>query len=342
MMDSHGVAVRTITYEVPQEAGGPTLKVVANCYTDANSNERGLTLVLAHATGTHKEHWEPMIQHLFKLQGNRDANASSVIRAIWAIDYPNHGDSVLLNENALKEREKSISVSDYAEALVVLVKSEHLEGHRVVLVGHSAGASACMYSTKLFPKDKIPYYAIIVVEPAMIDRAIFEANIKDRQRQIGFVTKAIAAQPSVWESRKAAYDWLVKRSPWKTWDKRIVELYVEHGLRELSDGRAALKCERSEEIKGFTDFENTFQALDQIQAVCKQVPIHIVFGAVNDLVPRYSQESVIDKTKGRYVASIRTIPKAGHMVVQQQPDELANQLFSLLEDVLRDRKLSKL
>ena len=57
-----------------------------------------LTLVLAHGTGYHKEHWEPTLEHIFEYAA-RDGRVK--IRDAWAIDCPNHGDAAVLNERTL-------------------------------------------------------------------------------------------------------------------------------------------------------------------------------------------------------------------------------------------------
>ncbi|KZT67780.1 hypothetical protein DAEQUDRAFT_380684 [Daedalea quercina L-15889] len=57
---------------------------------------RGITLVLAHANGYHKEIWEPTILHLIHAQ---EAASSPVkIDEIWSWEPWNHGDAYLINE----------------------------------------------------------------------------------------------------------------------------------------------------------------------------------------------------------------------------------------------------
>ena len=57
-----------------------------------------LTLVLAHGTGYHKEHWEPTLEHILE-HAAHDVRVK--IRDAWAIDCPNHGDAAVLNERTL-------------------------------------------------------------------------------------------------------------------------------------------------------------------------------------------------------------------------------------------------
>lgn len=65
----------------------------------AASDPAALTLVFAHATGFHKELFEPLIERLLDLS---DAPGRAAIREAWAIDAPNHGDAAVLNEQVLQ------------------------------------------------------------------------------------------------------------------------------------------------------------------------------------------------------------------------------------------------
>jgi len=60
-----------------------------------------ITPMFMHGIGAHKEHWEPTIQRLF--QDQQAASGSSVrFHDMWSLDMPNHGDSAILNEEALR------------------------------------------------------------------------------------------------------------------------------------------------------------------------------------------------------------------------------------------------
>lgn len=75
------------------------LVFTANRYWDkATSVEDGWTVVLAHGTSFNKENWEPTLDDLQALI--RDKKGVRV-REYWSIEAPNHGDSALLNEEAL-------------------------------------------------------------------------------------------------------------------------------------------------------------------------------------------------------------------------------------------------
>ena len=58
------------------------------------------TLIFAHATGFHKEVWEPIVDDLLAVIKSKGGDQLR-IREIWLIDGPNHGDATILNEETL-------------------------------------------------------------------------------------------------------------------------------------------------------------------------------------------------------------------------------------------------
>ncbi|EED83404.1 hypothetical protein POSPLDRAFT_104277 [Postia placenta Mad-698-R] len=337
----------------PLATGGPAMKMAAKRYRPGCSCERGFTLLLAHGSGFHKELWEPTLNALFRLQ-NHDPS-SHVIREVWAFDWQAHGDSAILNADELKHREEAITLADWAMAIVTFLKTPHVSGHRLIAIGHSAGSSTFMYTTKLLEPGVVPYLGIILVEPPLIDKETFYAHLERQKKALRIARKAVSARRDVWPSREDAFQWFSKRFPWNTWDARVLQLFCSFGLRPASDdsapGAVVTKCAKSEEAKNYDDVEHTFEATEQIEKVCHDIPIHVVFGEILDLThvfsvptsspylthalcpphrPSYGQASMIDKSKGRDVASVVRIPGAGHMIVQQKPEELASVLINIL------------
>ncbi|EPQ55586.1 hypothetical protein GLOTRDRAFT_105619 [Gloeophyllum trabeum ATCC 11539] len=332
-----------VVFNTPLKVEGVALRMAVNRYCPAQPAAEGVTLLLAHASGTHKEHWEPFLERLYELQGD-----ARTVREAWAFDWHTHGDSGVLNSAALRSRNVAnnvcIAISHWAEAIAAFVES-HLATHRLVAIGHSAGTSAVLYSTKCYKASPVKYEKIILVEPALIDRDVYRQHSEERGRQIKLLTKAISAQKSKWESRSEAYEYFSKRPPWKLWDERARTILVNHGLRVVGDGSTstgsvATKCEKRFEATNYDDLESTIQAATQIEKICAETPIHVIFGEISDLVhpclkvtscsPRYSHETAIDTSKGRNAASITRIPEAGHMVVQQRPDKLAEEVHVIL------------
>lgn len=82
----------------------PSTQITAKRYWNPSyysDNDDALTLVFAHATGYHKEHWEPTIEDLYDVIAEAGRDNKVKIRELWAIDAPNHGDAAVLNEEQL-------------------------------------------------------------------------------------------------------------------------------------------------------------------------------------------------------------------------------------------------
>ena len=94
------------TYTFDPRPELPLLFTVKHLWNDTipeAHRANGFTIILLHGTGFHKELWEPTIEDLFALLSQ--GGLESEIREVWTIDSPNHGDSAILNEQAMKFHE---------------------------------------------------------------------------------------------------------------------------------------------------------------------------------------------------------------------------------------------
>ncbi|GLB40575.1 putative alpha/beta hydrolase family protein [Lyophyllum shimeji] len=313
--------VEALSFPVP----GTNLQCCAKRYTSRTGTpEDGLTLLFAHCVGSHKEQWEPTIERIFQLQSSKDRRDR--IREAWAFDWPSHGDAAVLNEEALKSREGAVSADECALALKSLVSSR-LKGHRIVALGHSAGTGAVVLPMKKAPVNRPPYIAIFLIEPTMISQELFDAHAKERQKSAKMSMKFTLERRDTWPDREAAAAYLRRKLPWKAWDSQVFDIYIKHGLRTVAspDGQAAVALKTSKRQEGLTypHFAPYIEATSLFRERCTAIPFHVIFGANIDFVPKYIQESLVDTKQGRKPASVTTVPNAGHLIVQENPDGLA-------------------
>lgn len=84
-----------------------------------------------------------------------------------------------------------------------------------------------VYSMLCFSREaRIPYEAVVIVEPPMHDKKLRDDNYDDRTGHIKLLVKAVSMQRSQHDSRVTAYEWMAKRSPWKVWDDRVRRSFV--------------------------------------------------------------------------------------------------------------------
>ncbi|KAH8096998.1 Alpha/beta hydrolase fold-1 [Cristinia sonorae] len=294
-----------------------------------------LTLILTHGTGFFKEHWEPTIDHLVNLLSN-DKQSRPKIHEIWSLDCPNHGAAAILNEEELQWGYSAVfGWEEYARSVQTFLKGKgtgvpvDFSSRRLVGIGHSMGAISLMISrTYVSPVD---FAALILVEPMLLPPAISQSPDKNLLR------KGAEGRRDIWPSRAAAFELMQSRPTWKTWDPRILKLYIEHGLRDLptitypdKEG-VTLTCTRQQEVACYSDNLGRARAYKYLATLCSEIPVHFVHGAVSEpYLPTEIKDYVANEiTQGR-AASISKVAGAGHLVVQTHPQGLATAIYNIL------------
>ncbi|KAG6837462.1 hypothetical protein H0H93_009005 [Arthromyces matolae] len=296
-----------------------------------------LTLVFTHAAGLHKEIWQPTIEDLFALSELPAGPCPVKIREAWSIDAPDHGDAGVLNELDLKMSYNPVfSWEEYARAIYVFL-SNHGKGldvdlstHRLVGIGHSLGAGSLLLSLGYSPN--VLFKSLILVEP-LSSRANF---IQDASKML---VAGTSKRRDIWPSFEEAYDMLKSKAVWKAWDDRVLRKFVNHGLRPLPtaeypdkfDG-VTLKCTRRQETANCSDSLGTYRSYNAFKVVTRHLPVHLIYGAINDFTPQEAKDDVVEVAIGgtANLASLHRIEGAGHSVVQTDPTGLAHKIYESL------------
>ncbi|CAK5277057.1 unnamed protein product [Mycena citricolor] len=317
-------------------------RLTASCYrfplanqSGSEDDSSGLTLVLTHGSGFHKEHFEPTIDELLRLVTNQAESQSVSIREIWALDHPSHGQAALLNE-ALFHRQGGTDdgARKYAQALYAFLTLPNpgvgvdFSQRNVVLVGHSMGAMAIT--------PRITPICAILVELVAGDPAMMK-EVTDQLAQ-GSHTRR-----DRWSSRASASRFMKKRKMWEKWDPRILDLYLAYGLRPLPTLKypsiasgVTLTCTIEQEESISRDLSGIIYIWNSIQTVTTRHPLHLIYGTKNDILSLESKDSFIAQAGGsEKFESIHSIPGAAHLIVQTHPTALAERIF----DILRSRSL---
>ncbi|KAF8901590.1 Alpha/beta hydrolase family-domain-containing protein [Mucidula mucida] len=292
------------------------LWILAKRYRNSDPSQRSdnisgprLIPLFAHALGYHKEHWEPTLEALFDINCQPSQHAVLHIQEAWCIDCQDHGESAILNEEALLTRPRFISGYDYAQTFDVLIKSGLVDFSaqaRIILIGHSAGAASVILATLPVLDHRIE--KIILVEPSR------SALLTDRMISLS------QSQRDVWENREEARQWMLSRNPWRRWDPRVLDHYVTHGLRHprsqapTIDKTVTLSCTKDVQATAYRHSDVQFEVLDRLSEICPLIPVHVVFGTEADHSPLFIQNGICSPNGIPQVASVTRIPQAGHMV----------------------------
>jgi len=153
----------------------------------------------------------------------------------------------------------------------------------------------------------------------------------------------------VWPSREYALQDLKSKPRTARWHPQILELFVKYALRrhpgsysETPYNGVTLACTRDQEAAMYRDVDGPTKPLSDLNAACTRISVHIIFGAINDFLPREVHDAVTDPKSGRQFASISRIQGAGHLVPQETPDQLGDIIFAALTTNTKVLSLSKL
>ncbi|KAF7982913.1 hypothetical protein HWV62_25186 [Athelia sp. TMB] len=337
--------IEPLVFDVPPSKDNrPGLKLCAKRYTTAQSvgETEGLTLLFTHCISSHKEVWEPVIERLFQLQ--QTTPKARRVREAYSFDWQTHGAAGILNQEALKSRPEGVTGYEWAAAIAAFVKAYHLDARKTAAIGHSVGAGILICSTVYFPST--PYSSFVLVEPTIVSEQMYNDHIDAHRFVDEMVISNTLKRRDVWDDKTVALKWLSTKSPWKYWDPRALELYSLHGLHPVGDGPSVtLSCAKAQEARAWAHNEphpepgkpprsTPKDAAELFKSLCKQSPIHLVptnESSYSPASPVYIQEALTDESQGRVAASVTKVEGAGHFVVQEKPDALAEKIAAALD-----------
>ncbi|KAH9926153.1 alpha/beta-hydrolase [Fomitopsis serialis] len=307
---------------------------------------KGITLVLTHANGYHKEIWEPTILHMIHAQ----RNSSSDIRVdeIWSWEPWNHGDAALINgrdatclfdgrDNArdilqfilyyLPSQPSSAALPVHLERLPESVaasrRSRGFEGRQLVGVGHSLGGCSI---ARLAIAEPTVFSSLILVEAGIV--AYPGSGPLVDKRTVPYLVYAIKRE-SWWPSREEARRALSASPFFSTWDTDALSIYVECGLCDDLNGRITLKMPGTQEAMTYTDMLTMYEAWDMIDTLDEGVEIRwILAGKIGK-----GEEWFRETTSWRRPMNCSNVvfTEAGHLIVMEAPEDLGKELFAFVE-----------
>ncbi|KAI0030391.1 hypothetical protein K488DRAFT_54342 [Vararia minispora EC-137] len=292
-----------------------------------------LTLICLHSTSFPKEVWEPTLDSLFRI--SRDSRSPVQIREAWVIECPNHGSSAVLNEDYFCHPAHSgrFGCRKYGLAVHRFLTSGPFSQLKhpgsLALVGHSLGAVASCFLRVLEPRLKFRLH--IIIEPAMTAGSGSAIHFLEFRRR---AVVGAYERRDVWPSREEARV-AFKRSGW---DSRVLDSFLEFGLRDHSGRRDArmsysgvtLACTRDEEAGMYKDIDGPLDSVPLLKSICKEGPVHAIFGEIADFIPVQTREALCDPTSGCKFASFSIMKDIGHIIPQVAPDRLAHEIQRIL------------
>ncbi|KAG2126603.1 Alpha/beta hydrolase family-domain-containing protein [Suillus clintonianus] len=314
---------------------------------------KGLTLFFAHANGFPKEIWETTLRYLLS------SSTASLIDEVWSWEAVQHGDAALINESNLSgifdwqdnardiahfllhylPEDASLQASLPAhlhpllESISESRKTNGFSSRSLVTVGHSLRGCSLILAAVDFPAL---FPSIVLVDPV----AIQPGSSLDLLRNTLAVT---IGRRERWSSREEAWN-LLRASPFfRAWHPDTLQLYVTYGLCEDSQGGVKLKMSGLHEALATVDRIAPNEAWELLEKVDERIELRwIVPGKAEDKGVMGEEATRVRVWRRPANSSNVVIHSAGHLIAQESPEELAQEISAFLERKYRLRSRAHL
>ncbi|KAH9926154.1 Alpha/beta hydrolase family-domain-containing protein [Fomitopsis serialis] len=315
-----------------------------------NVANKGTTLLLVAANGFPKEIWEPVISHLIQAQRQANISSQNLVDEIWAWEAVNHGDAALVNEQNLSS---IFDCQDNARDLLQFLLHylpehsslpalpthlprvpDHISQYRrshgfqervLVGVGHSLGGCSIARAAVDVP---VLFSSLILIEPAIVPYPRTGSAVDERA--FPYIVNALK-RSSRWPSREAARKAFRASSFFQTWDPQVFDNYVEHALctgPEDSFG-VKLKTPPIQEALGYSDVLSMYETWDLMDELDERIELRFVVSGKEGK----REDGIREMTVWRRPVNSSNVvfPDAGHLIVQETPRELGQEIRTFLQ-----------
>ncbi|KAF8149459.1 Alpha/beta hydrolase family-domain-containing protein [Crassisporium funariophilum] len=331
---------------------GTVLRIRRNKDSGNWVGKKGVTMVFTHPIGFHKETWEPVFKHLVEIT---EASTSTIhIEELWSLEAINHGDAALLNGSHVpKLPDRSDYGRDLANFLIyhlpngvqtygedipmelprlppsiaqARIKHGFSPDRTVVAVGHSLGGDATALCGISYPAL---FSSLILMETTL-----FPPSNNNSERKPAIVSSTLGRRSS-WASRQEARKAFLNTPLFQAFHPAALDAYIEHGLHEdLNTGEVHLKCHPTWEASEFTERRTMNEGWELLPTLDDRIELRWIMGGMDEASNLVGGPEVARTTLWRRPknASNVKIPGGGHMVVQEKPREVAEEIALFLTE----------
>ena len=226
---------------------------------------------------------------------------------VIGIDARGHGDSTK------PEGPEAYRWERFAEDLLAVAErlaAERYDGRVAVGLGHSFGGTAVIGAAARRPDL---FGRLVLVDPVIPPPPELVAQFDPgRMERLRGMVDAARRRRSVWASRAEARAHFAARSLFAHWRPRALDLYVEHGLRELADGQVELRCPAEIEATIFSEGGG----LD-LEALARRVQAPSIWlWATRGAFPRPLYERIAGLMRGATLVDA----DSGHLIPMERPE----------------------
>ncbi|KAF6748010.1 Alpha/Beta hydrolase protein [Ephemerocybe angulata] len=322
------------------------------------SNKTGLTLFFAHANGFPKEIWEPTLATLLSSQ------ASILIDEVWCWESIQHGDAALINRESISRYfDWSDNSRDMISFWTNFLPSEtssrvlplHLprvseqetkrrlevgfQSRKLMIVGHSYGGCTSTLATENYPHlvDSLILIDPVIAKPYASDSEVFQmSNAKTDALLMGSLTRR-----DTWKSREEVLTSYLRSPFFQAWHPDVLKIYIEAGIYDTTDaeGNSVVKLKMPGIYESIVFSERTVQleTWQNLANIPERIPLRWIVPGRSDAdefgPPGATGERCWSRPKN---ASNIRIAGAGHLIAQESPAEVGEDLRDFILEVYSD------
>jgi pimeloyl-ACP methyl ester carboxylesterase len=245
-------------------------------------------VVLAHATGFHKELWLPTVDEL---------RAQGATCTVVALDLRGHGGST--------EPRGELSWPDFGRDVLAVVARVRRSG-RLVGVGHSLGGGAVVGAEVQAPGT---FNGLVLVDPAIMP----PGNGADAGSNPW--AEGARRRRARYASRAEAFDNFAGKAVFSTWPRDVLRLYVDHGMVD-DDGGVVLACRPQFEALTFSRPEMVL-LWDELEGLSP--PVSLITAEGSQTHPPEHAEATAERARAQHLR----LPGVSHFIPMEAPAAVA-------------------
>ena len=192
---------------------------------------------------------------------------------------------------------------------------------RPAFVGHSMGATIITIAHATFG---IEARGLILIEPIIFPKDFYSLQITVEQHP--FASKSIKRR-NHWNNREEARAYLRSKALFTGWDPEMIELYIDHGMKEAENGGLQLACSPRREAALFMgDMRyDPWPILPQV--TCPTLVLEAEESVNREFIDLKMVSAAIPRS------TYRMIDHAGHLIPMEKPGltlEIIEEFFGSL------------
>ncbi|KAL9636662.1 MAG: hypothetical protein Q9164_002681 [Protoblastenia rupestris] len=186
-----------------------------------------VTVIGAHANGFPKELYEPLWEDLYHCLREQGQD----IQSIWIADVAHQGVSGIMNENKLGN---DPCWNDHARDLLYMINHFRKEMPRpLVGIGHSMGGNHLVNLALMHPRLLT---TVVLIDPIVHGKGFSQTPATPEPSASNpryEAARSSTFRRDIWPSRTEAAASFQKSKFYQSWNPRVFDRWIKHGLRDL-------------------------------------------------------------------------------------------------------------